>query len=711
MEILSLKEYLKSSDNNEIHSYLDYIQEEKGKIEGALEEANKLSSISKDISNKVVFELKRKIDFISIIENIVENSMEEALKNTITSMSEEELVSLANAKIKDISSQIEELESKAAEKEETIKKIKENKRIERINKGLDIAYLSVSEDADMFFADSNDVTDFLSKLISSNYDAAFLESFFYSICNNIEASAELASKIMSFRMILNYTDETLELKSEMVESLLSPEVLGTYTGLKNEEDIKSVVRDAIEKVKKSTDRFMSLPAVTQAEINKFGFDDSETYKEMQKMYYEYKETGVFTEPNYDESVELVEISKSIQEINNEISSLSEKKGLIDAAINKGYKELVSLFTKDIELTGGTSLNHFMLASDDANVYNGKKERLENCYSYSKLIDDYLNNPVSKKDFEIRQAINSLRLMNIFGDATTEVSIGEIRDSYTRRLEQFKIISELINSLRKKQEEIEQVKNSKNVFKKKNNSMRLDILYHEYKCCCNEFFDYLRKKGLLKIKVAYSYLDKEAELFERPTSLDELFDGKSVEYIKLSPENFQEFKMYGAIPESMKYEDLLAIFNAAYVLSGKLFTAKKGIDDLYDFAISDSEISQLINANSMLVEFYNNLYNARKQEREKLVMLSNMKLSKEAEELMSKLGLTEVNEFNRESLEKMRDGMISEAATLEEELRSFIVGPNENIDNIDNIEDIEAYREFLEGFENLKVQKEEISLKL
>lgn len=101
MEILSLKEYLKSSDNNEIHSYLDYIQEEKGKIEGALEEANKLSSISIDISNKVVFELKRKIDFISIIENIVENSMEEALRNTITSMSEEELVSLANAKIKD----------------------------------------------------------------------------------------------------------------------------------------------------------------------------------------------------------------------------------------------------------------------------------------------------------------------------------------------------------------------------------------------------------------------------------------------------------------------------------------------------------------------------------------------------------------------------------------------------------------------------------
>lgn len=708
MEILSLKEYLKSSDNNEIHSYLDYIQEEKGKIEGALEEANKLSSISIDISNKVVFELKRKIDFISIIENIVENSMEEALRNTITSMSEEELVSLANTKIKDISSQIEELESKVAEKEETIKKIKENKRIERINKGLDIAYLNVSEDADMFFADSNDVTDFLSKLISSNYDTAFLEDFFYSICNNIETSAELASKIMSFRMILSYTDKTLELKNEMVESLLSKEVLGAYISLKNEDDIKCVVRDAIEKVKKSTDRFMSLPSITQAEINKFGFNDSETYKEMQRMYYEYKETGVFIEPNYDDSVDVLEISNSIKKINTEISSLSEKKGLIDAAINKGYKELVSLFTKDIELTGGTSLNHFMLASDDANVYNGKKERLENCYSYSKLIDEYLKNPVSKKDFEIRQAINSLRLMNIFGDATNEVSIGEIRDSYTRRLEQFKTISELINRLRRKKEEIEQVKNSKNIFKKKNNAMMLEKLYQEYKDCCNEFFNDLRKKGLLKIKVAYSYLDKEDELFERPNSLDELFDGKSVEFIKLSPENFMEFKMYGAIPEEMKYEELLAIFTTAYVLSGKLFTAKKSSDDLYDFAISDSEISQLITANSMLAELYNNLYNARKQEREKLVMLSNMKLSKEAYELMSKLSLTETSSFNRESLEKMRDGMISEAATLEEELRSFIVGSNENIDNI---EDIEAYREFLEGFESLKVQKEEISLKL
>ena len=170
----------------------------------------------------------------------------------------------------------------------------------------------------------------------------------------------------------------------------------------------------------------------------------------------------------------------------------------------------------------------------------------------------------------------------------------------------------------------------------------------------------------------------------------------------------EFKMCGAIPEEMKYEDLLAIFTTAYVLSGKLFTAKKSSDDLYDFAISDAEITQLITANSMLAELYNNLYNARKQEREKLVMLSNMKLSKEAYELMSKLSLTETSSFNRESLEKMRDGMRSEAVTLEEELRSFIVGSNENIDNI---EDIEAYREFLEGFESLKVQKEEISLKL
>lgn len=708
MEMLSLKEYLKSSDNNDIHSYLDYIQGEKGKIEGALEEANKLSSISKGICDKVALELKRKIDFISIIENIIKNSMEEALKNTISSMSEEELASLANVNIQDISSEIEELESKVAEKEETIKKIKENKRIERINRGLDIAYLSVSEDADMFFSDENDVTDFLSKLISSKYDTAFLENFFYSICNNIETSAELASKIMSFRMILSYTDESDKLKLEMAESLLSPEVLGVYIGLKSEDDIKSVVRDAIEKVKKSTDRFMSLPSITQAEINKKGFDGSESYKEMQRMYYEYKENGVFTEPNYDDSDDVLEISNSIKKINTEITSLSEKIDLINEAINKGYKELVSLFTKDIDLAGCASLNHFMLASDDANVYNGKKERLENCYNFSKLIDEYLNNPVSKKDFEIKHAIASLRLMNVFGAATTEVSIGEIRDSYTRRLEQFKTISELINRLRRKKEEIEQVKSSKNIFKKKNNAMMLENLYQEYKDCCNEFFNDLRKKGLLKIKVAYSYLDKEAELFERPTSLDELFDGKSVEFIKLSPENFMEFKMYGAIPEEMKYEELLAIFTTAYVLSGKLFTAKKSSDDLYDFAISDAEITQLITANSMLVEFYNNLHNARKQERENYVMLSKMSLSKEAEELMSKLGLTEVNEFNRESLEKMRDGTINEAATLEEELRGFIVGPN---DGIDNIEDIKAYRDFLEGFEKLTVQKEEISLKL
>lgn len=709
MKIINARDFYRDKNSSDIRLYKEYLVQVEKRLNDAIEEATNLLGAN----DHSVVEMQNQRSFVRTIRIIIDSSTREIMFNSLNKFSDNELVEIINASVKRLEDDRDKINEEIEDlTEKRDKEYEEYLSVMRMN-GYSDEYYRV-EDSSEFFSEMLPAGNYVLKLITSNMDRDTLKKDIFSTLYTMDSVNEkLADMIISLRKIAKVSDS--ENLKRAIAVALRPEKVGKIIGIEDENECYRTFSLIQKEVKMKTKFYRSLALPLQKDIANNGFDSSSTYKRLSGIYNDYKKNGSVTVPE----------SADITLLNNEIEKLKNIMSGYDARINfakstresrQQMEELIKNMINAVPFEEGWNIakvtetvnNKRQKEAQRRAKYNELKQKSDSLAETIGLIRAML---VGDKLEEDMQIIDARDKISLFDEEKDFLSIENIINAENRRWRQIEVLTQAIYELNEIKAKIDEVNNNHNLFKKVTGANRMlkEELLEQYQKIVTKYFNQLKQEGLLLI-IASNTLDIDDEERYRPETFASLFDkldndlrqhsqASHIRQYHINEDLYREFMQKGIFKPGTTREKVNDSLVNLWNLLRKLFSANLRSDGVYEFDITDNELSLLYTLQQELVTSYEELRKARMAEKDAAVNMSMGHFSEEFMTLCRDLFLN-LNGITRSTLEEKcqelsdeRYGVNNEALELANEATDALES-NEPLDMLEGFADTTISSDFV-----------------
>ncbi len=519
MKILKPQEYVESTNNYNLDSYVVYLSDIKTKLEEALNEAKEMQ-----LEQSVVDNLENQLNDILDILNFLEKHLYKVVLASIENLTLEELKTYSEEEGDTLRAEIKDLEDELSALKSSLDNLNSQIESEQSRENKFKAMFSIEDTNEFFKYDESE--EFARFLLDTDLNEeslrVWIEEAIDRVIKEDEGSIDLAKKtslvndaLARLRKVKNIIQYSPEAKEELIAKIISSDEFNPLVEI-NMQECESVMIDILGRMilllKEKTEFFKGLDEDVQNALLCCRFD-GETYYQL-KDYYEMIKAGKHL-PSHEHIQKLIEkrdaceeeyskIKKRFQEKKNSLNRFEQFLDDGAAMRKKLYNQICHAIEEDTTLEDVEKAIEDYCSNRESLEKDLRSKELEISTKRSNIEEarDILNedNSAFRSFFYAVSQSNLSRILKDLGVDYSSACVEPIIDAEKKRLEQIEWMCSLQGELQVIEGKIRSLKAKSNPITKltKRYKRALDELEKEYASVKTKKFKESQEKDLLHI---------------------------------------------------------------------------------------------------------------------------------------------------------------------------------------------------------------------